>query len=73
MSRRILVFLGASLAIILLLSPFIYHKLKFDHTYKKNRALWHRVSMGNYDAVVLSNSLDYPTGGKIRSVYAMDK
>ena len=64
MSRRFLLIIGVSLAAILLLSPFIYHKLQFDHRYNSNRVLWYHVSMGNYDAIVVSNSLDYPTGGE---------
>lgn len=64
--RRFLFLLGASTAVILLLSPFIYHKFRFDRLYISNLARWHHLSNGNYDAVVLSNSIEYPTGGENR-------
>lgn len=64
MNRRILLIMAAISATIILLSPFIYHKLKFDRRYEANQNLWYRVSKGNYDAVVLSNTLEYPIGGK---------
>jgi hypothetical protein len=66
MRRRVLIIFGISIAVMILLSPFVLHKLNFDYRYRSNQARWYAVSKGNHDAVVLSNSLDYPAGGENR-------
>ena len=68
MSKRTIILIVSLSVVIILLSPFIVHKISFDLRYKSHRERWDRLSRGNYEAIVLSNSLDYPTGGENRIV-----
>lgn len=63
MRKRVLITAIGFFGIALLLSAFAYHKITFDYRYRTHRSLWIRASDGNYDATVISNSLDYPSGG----------
>lgn len=64
MRRRLLLGVGAFSLILIALIPFILYRISFERRLHSYRAVWDRVSDGDYDAVVISNSLDDPTGGR---------
>jgi hypothetical protein len=64
MQRKLRCGVGAFPLILIALAPFLVYRVAFQRRLASHRAVWEQVSNASYDSVVLSNSLDRPTGGR---------